>query len=271
MSESKRERSKAYPQFSLDDMVDALKRIHSQLGSGPYSRAAIAEGLGHSVGSGSANSKAAALVHFGLLDREQNAYHLSPISRRIIHPTEEGEVAAAIADSVKVPTLFAALFERFGGKSLPQLLPNILTRDYGIIAKQSSQAAELFRRSAEYAGLLRHGVLHENLVADAVVVDETKSPTMTSEPHRANRDVRTGSHPGSDVPAQVRRNFDAMAYPIPLSGGRVCILELPRPVNERDLAKIRGWLELMADVLVESSVTEDDCQGVDKENPEATS
>jgi hypothetical protein len=271
VSESKRERSKAYPQFSLDDMLEALKRIHSQLGAGPYSRAAIAEGLGHNVGSGSANAKAAALVHFGLLDREQNAYHLSAISRRIIHPTEEGEVAQAIAEAVKLPTLFAAMFERFGGKSLPQLLPNILARDYGIISKQSSQAAELFRRSAEYAGLLRHGVLHQDLAIDEVVADESKSPTMAKEFQRPSTDVRTATHVRQDVPDQVRKNFDAMAYPIPLSGGRVCILELPRPVTERDLTKIRGWLELMADVLVESSVAEDDRQDVDKKNPEATS
>lgn len=271
MSESKRERSKAYPQFSLDDMVEALKRVHSQLGAGPYNRAAIAEGLGHNVGSGSANSKAAALVHFGLLDRDQNAYHLSSIARRIIHPTEEGELAAAIAESVKVPTLFAAMFERFGGKSLPQLLPNILTRDYGIISKQSGQAADLFRRSAEYAGLLRHGVLHQDLVIDAPVYDDSKPPTIADEPVRPGKGFHSPTHSRQDIPLQVRKDLGAMAYPIPLSGGRVCILELPRPVTEKDLAKIRGWLELMADVLVESSVTEADRQDVGTKNPEVVS
>lgn len=256
MAESKRPRSKAYPQHSLKDMVEGLRRISSQLGPGPYDRASIAEGLGHSAGSGTANSKAAALVHFGLLDRRSNAYHLSPLATQLLHPTSEDEVPAALVAAVKSPTLFEALFEKFEDRSLPNLLPNILARDFGIMAKQSDQVSELFRDSAEYAGLLVNGILHSEIPIspsagtrrsiseddDSGQVDRKDAPTRLGAPSRQEK--------------LLRADASMTEYSIPLSGGRTCSLQLPRPVSERDLSKITGWLDLMADVLTESNPEE---------------
>jgi hypothetical protein len=45
-------------------------------------------------------------------------------------------------------------------------------------------------------------------------------------------------------------------FQIPLKGGRSAILEVPLPAVEADLARIKGWIDLMNDVLTESRPSE---------------
>lgn len=242
MAENKRERSRGYPQYSLQDCLDALRQIVEALGSGPFTRDSVAVGMGMSPGSGAANSKAAALVHFGLLSRSAGAYSITELASTYLHPRAEPERDHATSIAATQPALFAEIFDRFQGKALPSMLPNILTRDMGIVAKQSEDAAKLFIRSAEYAGLLRNGILSSPAEAGA---GPKPGPTMKAD----------ASPPPDKVTGDSSQSTQAVStnagFSIPLSKGRSATLHVPRSLADSDVHRIIQWIELMREVLIE--------------------
>jgi hypothetical protein len=64
--------------------------------------------------------------------------------------------------------------------------------------------------------------------------------------------------------AQVERgdagdaDYRQAEFEIPLRGGRAAVLQLPLPAAEVDLARIKGWIDLMNDVLTEQLPREGD-------------
>lgn len=247
MSDSKRPRSKAYPRIGVEEAIELVKQIRSAIGAGPFSREAVAESMGLSPKSGYANSKTAAMVHYGFLDRSGSSYHMTGLAERVLHPTHADEEREAAIEAVKNPTLFESLFERFGGSSLPSLLANILARDFGITGNQATDVAATFRASVEFAGLLRNGIL----LSDSGF---TKPPSP--EPKTATNVLAlpVGSNGGTPTPplqtpaiSSANRQFQ-----IPLKAGKVAVLALPSQVESRDLDRIKQWIDLMEDALTDS-------------------
>lgn len=152
-------RSSGYPAFSLEDCVDAVKKVKEELGGGFSSRDLIAKAMGYSGVTGASGTKISACVHFGLLSRSGNTYALSDLSNRLLTPISDGEKAEALVEAVNSPNLYNKLIEEYGGKALPNMLENILSRQYDIINNSAQKAAEVFKKSLEYAGLLHNGVV----------------------------------------------------------------------------------------------------------------
>jgi hypothetical protein len=67
---------------------------------------------------------------------------------------------------------------------------------------------------------------------------------------------------GVNVSAMRRRN-----YPVPLSGGRSAVLSLPVPLHGRDVNRIKGWVDLMADVLTQEETESPVPVQRDRRNP----
>jgi len=159
---TKRARSVAYPAISLPEAIDYTSRLRKELGKGPYSRELASQGIGHAMISGAAAVKIAAMTHYGLLDRVGNAYSQSVLAERIILETSESDKIAAIIEAVKSPKLFSDLFNRFAGHALPVMLSNILVREFRVDEKVSVKVVKVFTESAEFAGLLRNGIVTES-------------------------------------------------------------------------------------------------------------
>lgn len=250
MPESSRERSRAYPRINLRESVELIEIIRSALGPGPFTRDAVAESMGLSPGSGHANRKSAALVHFGLLDRNGGSYEISELADRLLHPTNDTERSDSIAEAAKSPALYRGLFEKFGGASLPNLLPNILARDYGISVKQSKDVAQTFRESAEYANLLRHGILHKELGFNAAV--ETREEHRDHAPPTQESGTAVFFKPsGKSQVSPTNLEASLRQYAIPMRGGQSAMLCLPASVSQKDLDRIKQWIELMGEALVD--------------------
>lgn len=157
--ENKRERSSRNPLGNLEEAVKALETVNKALGKGPYSRDSVAQALGYSGVHGRSGRKVAALVQFGLLNREGNKYSQSDLASRILFPVSDQDKIEAIIIAVKSPTLYAKLIAKYENQSLPTLLANIMAREYGINSKNSEEAAKTFKESLEYAGIFKNGVI----------------------------------------------------------------------------------------------------------------
>ena len=151
------ERSRAYPVLSLEAGEQAMSEILDRLGAGSYSREVLAEVLGHSNAHGGPGArKIAALAQYGLLWRRAGLYSPTPLAELLASGTAASdERRAALRRALRRPPLFRALLERYGPQGrVPRQLASVLWRDHGITRKASRLAAETFRTSARYAGVL---------------------------------------------------------------------------------------------------------------------
>lgn len=253
MDEKQREeRGPNTPGISLPNTVDLLKRVRDGVGMSRASRETVAQALGYTSMSGTARRALAALTHFGLMERSgAAAMQISSLGRRLLVPRDEREAQEALAEAAAQPALYRKLIDRFAGHALPNLLPNILIRDFGVFSNSSNDVAAIFRESVEFAGLLQNGVLSRGSTHDAAT--ETASDRVDAEEVAGSRGGETqGSDSGARsesvaVPAGMQR------YTIPLdTNGRVASIDIPLPVAAGDLRKVRKWAEYMA------SLSEDD-------------
>lgn len=170
---AKKSRSAAYPLLSLPRAVEAAKKIYENLGAGPHSRAALAQGLGYASFSGAVSGKVGALVHFGLLSRLAGRYSVTARARAIFKYPEENCVIEIGAAAVQ-PALYRALIARFSGDFLPNNLGAVLTAGYGITQKAAVVAAANFVETINFAGIARDGRIN---------VPEFGGAPESEEPH----------------------------------------------------------------------------------------
>ncbi len=236
-TKQKEDRGPKHPSDNLETAVEMLHRVRDGIGYSPANRETIVEALGYQGLSGTSARKLAVLNHFNLLDRVGNStYRIGELGKRILAPREESEVQVALAEAAKAPSLYQRLFARFGDSALPSLLPNILMREFGVLSQTADEVARLFRETAEFAGLLRNGVLHTELLADPSAAGDS-APSESSDP-RPNTAADESSQAGP--PAGVQR------YSVPLDkSGRVAMVELPLPLLVRDVERMISWLNYM--------------------------
>ena len=232
-------RSRAYPVLSLEDGRVAMGEILGRLGKGAFSREVLAEVLGHSNARGGPGArKIAALTQYGLLDRKAGLYSPTSLAASIVRPGVEARTQGALVRALRRPPLFGALLDRYEPQGhLPEHLEGILWREHGITRKASASAAETFRRSARYAGVLdeRGGL---------------RIPRAFEEPHRNGSLVAAGAasnplgaghptHP-SDSTSEAEQRFEFV-----LTAGKVAKLSLPRDLCQRDLDIVKKQIEFL--------------------------
>jgi len=174
----KRERSTAYPAFTLSEAIEFAVQLKKSLGKGPYGKVDASKGLGYKGPSGIALAKIAAMVHFGLLVRAGNTYAQSELANRINYQISEDDKNKAIIESVNMPKLYRDIATEFSGQAIPEQLGNILIRK-GINPKVSEKAATTLQKSFEFAGLLKNGVLlaqPSSVNADDDLLDSAGAP-----------------------------------------------------------------------------------------------
>ncbi len=214
-------RSKAYPAIPLDEALTLTSTLLDALGSHPATRADIASELGYESSEGGvAGRKIAALVHYGLLERRRGRYTPTPLAEQAIHPRSDAERDAARREALRSPQLFRTLLEHYGrgddaAVSLPAQLEAILSRDHGITRRASGHAADVFRRSARFAGLLDAPARPAGQGKAAIV----GSPTTQR----------------SDDPGEQRID-------LALPGGRLARLTVPLDLDVRDVELLRRLL-----------------------------
>jgi hypothetical protein len=249
------ERGVQYPADNLQSAVSMVGRVRDGIGFSPASRETIAAALGHKVISGTSGRKLAVLAHFGLLERVGGgSYRVSELAKRILIPTSPTERVQAIAEAVRTPALYAALIERYQGHALPTMLANVLTRELGVFETSAEHAAQEFRASVDYAGLLRNGVLLSEPADDQAVRSEPDSVRpVDAERGRAGA---SSAVVGTALPTILSASTvpgTVQAYTIPLGNtGRVATLQIPVPVTAWDLSKVEAWITYM------KTLTQDD-------------
>lgn len=237
-----KERSVAYPFLNLEQALVLVTKLHGELGKGPYSREDAVRGMGYSSVSGASARAVASLVHYGLLERNGNAYVFSPLAESIVFPTDESgkQRQEAIAKAACLPKIFEKMVTRFQGQALPGLLENILMRE-GVTSGSAKEVAITFKETMQFAGMLKNGVL-----SHAVVISDTVPVTPPSS-EAASVFVRCGASP---VTTTVKRDSFQFADS---GGGWNVVVSSSRPLTSEIKKKLIDVSELLEALNVEES------------------
>lgn len=231
MAETKtRKRSRLYPRYTLQESVSFIKVIERMGGRG-VAEQALASSIGKGVNNSGFIGRLSAAKQFGLLLEEQGKLSLTELGNRIARPSSSDEPADALKQAFARPPLYAELAQVFNGRILPELsfLSNRLVTEFGIEGNAKDGAAKNFLKSAEYADVIRNGVL---------IIDEGKGATK--------KENATGESDPKPADGLQRESNEADSFHFSLRGG----IELIIPRNERTTsAVVEGELKAAKDEL----------------------
>ncbi|MDP3778678.1 MAG: hypothetical protein Q8R30_01350 [bacterium] len=153
-------RSKLYPRYNLEEAI-GLIGIVSKLGRKNVSEKAVAAETGKSITNSGFLGRVSSAKQFGIISKEGGKLSLTQLGNEILFPLDEATKAEAVKKAFMMPTLYKELVDAFGGTKLPEYgsLGNRLINDYGIEAGAKDVAAKNFIKSAEYADVIKNGIL----------------------------------------------------------------------------------------------------------------
>lgn len=194
---NKKERSRAYPVMALEDALNRIASINENLGlNGQFNRESIAVGMGYSSLNGASARAVAALVHFGLLDREKDQYALSQVAKKYLLPVNDTDKEDAMHDAALSPSLFSEIYGAFKGQVIPRQFANRLIQEFGIQQKAAADVERIFRNTMQTAGFLKSNGI---LTAETAEKPATVSPASVNEAETLDA-VYPSSATGSSVP-----------------------------------------------------------------------
>jgi hypothetical protein len=214
-----RERSRAYPVIDLETAYEILSKDLRSLGSESLDREALAKRLGYETGGGGvAARKIGALVQYGFLNRHAGKYSLNLKGSGLQKIRREAQkFRLAIESALEHPALFRWILDRYRrvGK-IPENLAVILAREYGITERASYEAANVFLRSARFAGILD---------AEGCFLDNRESPA------------------GEEEEALPKPEFRIEPWEITLTNRRKAYLTFPEVMTDDDVEMLEEGLQ----------------------------
>ena len=229
-------RSKAYPGVPLDTCVKNIKRIQRALGMAAHDREAIAHALG--VAETTAIRPVAAMVHFGLLARGREGYEVTPLGRAVTDPLE-GELQQALGECMHTPRLYSQLLAKLEPEGrLPERLPTILRRSFGIADNAATLAADVFIRSARYARLIDDDLCF----FDQTTEEPADQPQGSSSACSVDAQAEV---PSQSISALASTGSEQQEFFFRLTGGKFARLCVPADLEKLDLEIIKKQFELL--------------------------
>lgn len=145
------------PVFNLQKSLEVSQVIWDQFGGRPVEPHQVAIALGLSPTSGHWRNLAGSALAYGLTNGGYNAQSvgLAPLGKSIVAPTEEGQSVKAMLESVLIPRMVRAFFERYDKAKLPakDIGCNVL-HTLGVPKDRTPDVFELIIANGRLAGII---------------------------------------------------------------------------------------------------------------------
>lgn len=177
-------RSRLYPRYDLEEIISFVRKLN-ELGGERVSEATVASSIGKGTKNSTFNGRISSGKQFGLLVADNGRLSMTQMAKEILFPRENEEMQHALKLAFANPPLYKALISAFKGRVLPEVssLSNRLLHEFDIEPNAKGRAARNFLRSAEYAGVIRNGIL-------VVDVGEEFNTEKHSEGERTPEELR---------------------------------------------------------------------------------
>lgn len=254
-----RQRSAAYPSYTLNYCLDFVEKIYNNFGTTLYaSREQIADALDSSIGG--MVRKISTSVQYGLLElKSKEGYKITELYtkyRRPVPPSTPREYAII---ALKSPPLYEQIFSKFENDIIPAEKPmsNIFFQNYGISEKSCDQAASILfenLREFELIDKERRLIFGSYQEADEIIdeiedldddyQEEANMNLQLSTKNESTKEDQNKSHNSSR--SNIHQNFDTkVPFNVPLKGRRTAQILIPDDMSSSDFDTLLNWVRLM--------------------------
>ena len=210
----KNEKRRAYlsqsdvPSYGLDQALRVAQAIADEHGKQPTRPILVAQAMDLAPGGGHFRMMCGASIAYGLTNGGYNAkvIELTPLGRRIVAPTEEGDDQAAKREAVLRPKVLREFLTRYNESPRPsdEIARNVL-EEMGVPADRTERTYRLILDSARAVGFLRDikGSTYVDLEAD-----ETGESTAIPEAASSAGDDTEAGQPAPSREAELPATHD---------------------------------------------------------------
>jgi hypothetical protein len=237
-----RQRSKEYPLFTQKSCIEFTETINLKLGNRFCSGDQLSKTFGKSITS--LGSKLSSCKQYDLLElKKGDGYKPTDIFFKITRGrTEEDRFSAKIL-SLKNPTIYNDLIEKFSGIILPTDLPSIFYWDYKITEGAKDSAAKIFLENLQDLNLISDG--GELNLAKKESIGEEKDPSIP--PVIPTVVTTKTSHEHVVTPTVALPVAGFKRADIKVSNGRFVTIEFPSDITTVEINKLIQNFELWKD------------------------
>ncbi len=145
------------PRKSLEQALRVARALREVYAGGPARWPQIAEAMGISAGNQVNKYFLWSAQAYGLIEKEEDAYSLSEIGRKILAPTKANEEKEAQVRALMTPVIFSRFFTDYNGNPFPaeEHIGNVLEVRYGVPRERVDEAKLLLKDNGIFVGILR--------------------------------------------------------------------------------------------------------------------
>lgn len=227
-------RSPNYPHLNLEDAIQRARTIWEIEDRNEVNQKVVAEHLGYSGLTGSANVTISAMRKFGLLEGKGDALRISTDALILLEGSKDHpEYRETVERAAFSPNLFAELRNEYSGRPSEKNLSFQLLRK-GFTKSAASKAAKTYLETLDFVAEVNTGYTEPSN-------EDSTDKTTTRQAVRA---VHTNLVAG---PARLHASSGGSGMKqdvYPLSTGDV-VLQWPTEMSSDDLDEFKDWLTLV--------------------------
>ena len=242
LSKKIRQRSVAYPAYTLDSCITFASKVDDQFTSAVYASAEDISKVLQTSG-GAFLTQLSSCTQYGLLDlKKGEGYKSTNWLKKIKTPLPAENVNDTKIECLSKPPLYKKLISEFKDKQLPSEpgLANILNRNYELHGVGPKIAAKVFLKNLTAIGLIAAGNVLKLDTYIPFVEDEVQEKEEQNEPEEDKPKVQlliTEKNPPNTPPLN-GVNKERKQIPIFLIENRQAIVDLPLDFTEEDLKRV---------------------------------
>lgn len=218
-----------YPGANLRECVQMLDQVVGRIGTGVHDADVIAEALKMSPAGGATKRRIAAMATFGLFNRTNKGYEVTKLAKSILRPLP-GELPELLQEAFSSVPLYKEVEETYKDEGrLPDALPIIFERRFGISSGNGEYAARVFVDSARFAGVIDEAGRY--VTSAGQVEDEDPQVQAPNQPINA---------PITMVELASRERQPDLTIELAQPHAR---LSVGRDLNAIDVRRIMKWLD----------------------------
>ncbi len=212
--------------------------------------------LGNSTSSSAFARKIGALRAFGFItDESKGEYRPTDLGVSVASPTTPEVRAESLQKALLKVSVHKRIFEQHKGKLLPtnEFLMNLVEQECQISKDDSEEWVTLFRKDAEYAGMLHDQGGGRIIVSTGGTVEPVMGHQQTDKSSMEKKAPPPVAADKSPEPSEEAFGYTAR---IKLSGGKDARFSLPDQLSKSDVDKLKKALEGLSVILDSMAVTE---------------